>query len=128
MTYENSGFSRRRVLQASVAAGVAAAMGPSVLNAASAGAPILRKIPSSGELLPVIGTGTNAFGVSAPADLDQIRGVLRCVAVNTDGVPAEGNVLAGRATIEHASPTPAMTSSRHGPPWSTSRTSPTTAR
>lgn len=78
MSTEFSGFSRRGVLKAGVAAGVAAAMGHPVLQAAApAGAPILRKIPSSGEMLPVIGTGTNAFGVSAPADLDQIRGVLR---------------------------------------------------
>jgi aryl-alcohol dehydrogenase-like predicted oxidoreductase len=72
------GYSRRRLLKAGVAAGVAAAMGPSVLRGASAAdAPILRKIPSTGEQLPVIGIGTNAFGVSAPEELSAIREVLR---------------------------------------------------
>jgi aryl-alcohol dehydrogenase-like predicted oxidoreductase len=73
-----SGLSRRRLLQAGVAAGVAAAIGSPLLQAAApAGAPILRRIPSTGEQLPVIGTGTNAFGVSDPKELDEIRGVLR---------------------------------------------------
>ncbi|MEY2855330.1 MAG: hypothetical protein RL030_2462 [Pseudomonadota bacterium] len=72
------GYSRRHLLKAGVAAGVAAAMGPSVLHAAAVGgAPILRKIPSTGEPLPVIGIGTNAFGVSAPEELNAIREVLR---------------------------------------------------
>lgn len=73
-----SGLSRRRILQAGVAAGVAAAIGSPLLQAAApAGAPILRKIPSTGEELPMIGTGTNAFGVSDPKELEEIRGVLR---------------------------------------------------
>jgi aryl-alcohol dehydrogenase-like predicted oxidoreductase len=71
------GFSRRRVLQVGVAAGVTAAIGSPLLQAAAAGAPILRKIPSTGEQLPVIGTGTNAFGVADSAELEAIRGVLR---------------------------------------------------
>ncbi|MDR2215149.1 MAG: aldo/keto reductase, partial [Nevskiaceae bacterium] len=71
------GLSRRRVLQAGVAAGVSAALGSPLLQAAAANAQILRKIPASGEEVPVIGTGTNAFGVNDPAELDAIRGVLR---------------------------------------------------
>lgn len=38
--------------------------------------PITRKIPSSGEALPVIGIGTNAFGVSDPAQRAKIKDVL----------------------------------------------------
>jgi aryl-alcohol dehydrogenase-like predicted oxidoreductase len=44
--------------------------------AAPAGAPILRTIPSSGEKLPVIGIGTNAFGVTDPAELASRKAVL----------------------------------------------------
>ena len=40
-------------------------------------APILRKIPSTGEMLPVIGIGTNAFGVNAPEEMATIRDVLQ---------------------------------------------------
>ena len=73
-----SEISRRGLLKAGVATGVAATLGSSWLGAGEAGgALITRPIPSSGERIPVIGTGTNAFGVSAPADLEQIRGVLR---------------------------------------------------
>ncbi|MCC5795463.1 MAG: aldo/keto reductase [Chromatiales bacterium] len=40
--------------------------------------PLIRKpVPSTGELLPVIGLGTNAFGVSAPEELARVREVLR---------------------------------------------------
>ena len=72
-------LSRRRLLQTGLAAGMAATLGSSLaLGAAPAsGAPILRSIPSTGEKLPVIGIGTNAFGVTAPEELAAIRDVLR---------------------------------------------------
>jgi aryl-alcohol dehydrogenase-like predicted oxidoreductase len=38
--------------------------------------PILKTIPSSGEKLPVIGLGTNAYGVSEPADIAARKEVL----------------------------------------------------
>ena len=59
---------RRTVIQAGIAAGVAGALSslapPS--HAAESSAPILRTIPSTGEKLPVVGIGTNAFSVNAP--------------------------------------------------------------
>ncbi|MGC4027323.1 MAG: aldo/keto reductase [Steroidobacteraceae bacterium] len=71
-------MSRRGVLAAGMAAGVTAAMGPSLVAAAeTANRQILRTIPSTGERLPVIGIGTNAFGVTAPDELAAIRDVLK---------------------------------------------------
>jgi aryl-alcohol dehydrogenase-like predicted oxidoreductase len=72
-----SSVSRRSVLQASVAVGVTSALGQQFAVAAAAPAPILRMIPATGEKLPVIGIGTNAFGVTAEADLMAIKDVLK---------------------------------------------------
>jgi hypothetical protein len=47
-------------------------------------------------------------GTIPPLGAGSFTGALRCVAVNTDGIPAERNVLAGSATIERASSTPAV--------------------
>jgi aryl-alcohol dehydrogenase-like predicted oxidoreductase len=70
--------SRRSAIKTGVAAGVCAALGTGLASAAApAMQPILRTIPSSGEKIPVVGIGTNAFGVSAPEDLAAIREVLR---------------------------------------------------
>jgi aryl-alcohol dehydrogenase-like predicted oxidoreductase len=71
-------ISRRKILQAGIAAGVTAAVGSSLASAAApAGAQILRTIPSSGEKLPSVGIGTNAFGVTAPDDLAAIKSVIQ---------------------------------------------------
>ena len=73
-------FTRRRVLQAGALAsagfvlqrqGLAADAHPKALSL------ITKPIPSSGEKLPVIGIGTNAYGVSAPEELALRREVLR---------------------------------------------------
>lgn len=69
-------ISRRRVIQAGVATGVAIAAGPAFAAAASQEAPILRAIPSSGERLPVVGTGTNAYGVTDAGELAELKRVL----------------------------------------------------
>lgn len=69
-------FSRRALLQAGVATGVAAALGRPAWAAAAADAPILRAIPSSGEKIPVIGIGTNAFDVTAAEELATRKQVL----------------------------------------------------
>jgi aryl-alcohol dehydrogenase-like predicted oxidoreductase len=73
-----SHLSRRDVLRASVAAGVAAVVGATRTASAqqAGGAPILKAIPSSGEKIPVIGLGTNAYGVSDPADIAARKEVL----------------------------------------------------
>lgn len=70
-----SDFSRRDVIAGGTLAG-AALMLPGAACAATAGTPILKAIPSSGEKLPVIGIGTNAFGVTDPAELAARREVL----------------------------------------------------
>lgn len=67
--------SRRSMLRGSLAlAGVAIA--PRLAGAAAPQA-ILRAIPSTGEQLPVVGIGTNAFDVESAADLAPLREVLR---------------------------------------------------
>jgi len=71
-------LSRRAVVQGGLALGAGLALGPGLaFGAAPAGAPILRTIPSSGEKLPVIGIGTNAFGVTDPAEVEARKEVLR---------------------------------------------------
>jgi aryl-alcohol dehydrogenase-like predicted oxidoreductase len=69
-------LSRRAVLQAGVATGVTAALGGVVLAANPTVTPILRQIPSTGEKVPVIGVGTNAYGVTSAGELAELRRVL----------------------------------------------------
>jgi len=66
-------FSRRDVLQAGLLAGVSASL-PEVSVAAQSNAVIMRPIPSTGEKIPVMGIGTNRFGV---ADYDEVKAVLK---------------------------------------------------
>ncbi len=71
-------ISRRQVIASGIAAGVAAALPGSAAWAAAANAkPILRTIPSSGEKIPVVGIGTNAFDVTAPEDIATRKQVLQ---------------------------------------------------
>ena len=71
-------LSRRSVMKASIAAGVSAALGGPFLSAnAAAELPLITKpIPSTGERLPVVGLGTNAYSVSAPEEVAARREVL----------------------------------------------------
>lgn len=72
-------ISRRSMLRAAL--GVAAAARAARLPAATddAGEPLLRTVPSTGEKLPVVGIGTNAFDVEAPQALAPLREVLRAM-------------------------------------------------
>jgi aryl-alcohol dehydrogenase-like predicted oxidoreductase len=72
-------LSRRDVLQAGIAGGAAMALGATVAQSADA-APILEAIPSSGEKIPVIGLGTNAYGVTDAAELAARKEVLQRMA------------------------------------------------
>src|SRR5687768_8169673 len=63
-----SSLSRRDVLLAGIAGGVALALHAPGAQSAQA-VPILKAIPSSGEKIPVIGLGTNAYGVTDAAEL-----------------------------------------------------------
>jgi aryl-alcohol dehydrogenase-like predicted oxidoreductase len=70
-------LSRRQLIQAGVATGVAASMGQLAMAAnAPAGATITKPMPSSKEAIPVVGVGTNAFGVTDAEQLAELKRVL----------------------------------------------------
>lgn len=69
-------LSRRDVLRAGMVGGIAMALhAPGAESAETA--PILKAIPSSGEKIPVIGLGTNAYGVTDAAELASRKEVLQ---------------------------------------------------
>jgi aryl-alcohol dehydrogenase-like predicted oxidoreductase len=69
---------RRDVLKAGVMTGAALAFGHSLpLFARQANLPLITKpIPSTGEQLPVIGLGTNAYSVNTPEQMAPLREIL----------------------------------------------------
>jgi aryl-alcohol dehydrogenase-like predicted oxidoreductase len=69
-------LSRRDVLRAGIAGGLAMALHSPGAQSADA-APILKAIPSSGEKIPVIGLGTNAYGVTDATELASRKEVLQ---------------------------------------------------
>lgn len=82
----NSVVTRRAVIQGGLAAGVGLAIGGTVTaaDAANSAAPvggnlpvITKAIPSTGELLPVVGLGTNQYSVTAPEEIAARREVLQ---------------------------------------------------
>jgi aryl-alcohol dehydrogenase-like predicted oxidoreductase len=73
----NREISRRQVIQGGVAAGVALAMRGAWAADAKALPQVLKTIPSTGEKLPAVGVGTNAFGVTAPEEVAEIKRVLQ---------------------------------------------------
>jgi len=76
MTRTTSLFSRRDVLRAGILGGVAVAVhAPGVQSADST--PILKAIPSTGEKIPVIGLGTNAYSVTDAAEIALRKEVLQ---------------------------------------------------
>ncbi len=76
MSIKDREFSRRRVIQAGVATGVALAMRGALAAEAKPLPQILKTIPSSGEKLPAVGVGTNAFGVTSAEELAELKRVL----------------------------------------------------
>ena len=78
-----SGVSRRSVVQGGLAAGVGMAMGSAWITAGAAAEsagnlPVITKaIPSTGEMLPVVGLGTNQYSVTSPEDIAARREVLQ---------------------------------------------------
>ena len=72
-----SHFSRRDVLRAGILGGVAVALHPAVQARAADSTPILKPIPATGEKIPVIGLGTNAYGVTDAAELASRKEVLQ---------------------------------------------------
>lgn len=76
MNMTSKNLSRRQALQLALAAGAGAALSP--LSAQSGGADLITKaIPSSGRKIPVVGLGTNAYGVDDAAELAARREVLK---------------------------------------------------
>lgn len=82
----NSVVTRRAVIQGGLAAGVGLAIGGTAVAAdaaksaaaAEANLPVITKaIPSTGELLPVVGLGTNQYSVTAPEEIAARREVLQ---------------------------------------------------
>jgi aryl-alcohol dehydrogenase-like predicted oxidoreductase len=75
---DHSRLSRRAVMQGSLAAGLALALGRVAQAADAASVPLITKsIPSSGEKLPVVGLGTNAYSVTTPQEIAARREVLQ---------------------------------------------------
>jgi aryl-alcohol dehydrogenase-like predicted oxidoreductase len=90
-------FTRRDVMRigAFVAGGLAFARSSSAATGSVKASLISRTIPASGEKIPIVGLGTNAYGVSAPQELAARREVLeRMVAMGAsvvDTAPAYGD-------------------------------------
>jgi aryl-alcohol dehydrogenase-like predicted oxidoreductase len=70
-------FSRRDVLLAGILGGAAVALHAASRAQAAESAAILKAIPSSGEKIPVIGLGTNAYSVTDAAELASRKEVLQ---------------------------------------------------
>jgi aryl-alcohol dehydrogenase-like predicted oxidoreductase len=72
-------LSRRSIVKGGVAAGIAMTLGSSQAFSADASSlPLITKaVPSTGEKLPVIGLGTNAYSVTAPEEIAARREVLQ---------------------------------------------------
>lgn len=71
-------FSRRDALKLAALAGAGAAIGPSPWSTIvqAQGTLITRPIPSTGERVPVVGLGTNVYGVKTPAEMVPLKAVL----------------------------------------------------
>jgi len=103
-------WSRRRFLATGVAASASALLGgtpfPAQGRVAADGDAITRPIPSTGEPLPVIGLGTNAYGVSDPAEYAARKAVLARMpelggsVVDTASAYGDSELVIGRALAE----------------------------
>ena len=74
---DGANFSRRALIKSGVYATVGFAVARAGIAAAADLALITKTIPSTKEKLPVIGIGTNNFGVSAPEELAARRDVIK---------------------------------------------------
>jgi aryl-alcohol dehydrogenase-like predicted oxidoreductase len=104
--FDRSNFSRRTVLKGGVLATVGLTVGGSAF-AADKDLPLITKaIPATKEKLPVIGIGTNAFGVSDAAELAARRDVLKRLpelggtVVDTAQAYGTSEVVIGNAVAE----------------------------
>jgi aryl-alcohol dehydrogenase-like predicted oxidoreductase len=85
---QHTSMSRREALKMATTTGAGLALGHLAwpFAADAQGAPILKAIPKGGEKLPVIGLGTNTYGVKTPEEMAPLREVLRAM-------PAAGGTL-----------------------------------
>ena len=85
---QHTSMSRREALKIATTTGAALALAhlPFPIAMDAQGAPILKAIPKGGEKLPVIGLGTNTYGVKTPEEMAPLREVLRAM-------PAAGGTL-----------------------------------
>lgn len=74
----NSGISRRRLIQSSVYASTALALNPLLRSQAAQNELIMGTIPSTGEQIPAVGLGSSAnfAQIARNEDMDALRGVL----------------------------------------------------
>lgn len=103
-------WSRRHFVGTGIATAVALGLGRHAVAAAEPATPglalITRLIPATGEQIPVVGLGTNAFGVSEPEDYAARRDVLARMPelggrlVDTARAYGESEVVIGRALAE----------------------------
>lgn len=71
-------LTRRDALRLAAMAGAGTALGalPFATRLDAQGAPITKPIPSSGERVPVVGLGTNTYGVKTPEEMVPLKAVL----------------------------------------------------
>lgn len=104
-SFRHAPLSRRALLQGGLGVAATLALPEQLLQAADAASRlplITRAIPSTGERLPVVGLGTNAYSVSEPEELAARREVLEHLpklggkVVDTARVYGESEVVIGR--------------------------------
>src|SRR5262245_12118027 len=105
----NTRISRRAVMQQGIAAGIGVALyGPALLaeDAVSKLPLITKPIPSTGERLPVVGLGTNAYSVATAEEIAARREVLQhfpqlgAKVVDTARGYGESEVVIGKLVAE----------------------------
>jgi aryl-alcohol dehydrogenase-like predicted oxidoreductase len=103
----SSRLSRRALIEGGLTVGAGLSLGWSAGSAAAESLPqITKAIPSTGEKLPVIGLGTNAYGVTAPDEIAARREVLKhfpelgAKVVDTARGYGESEVVIGRLLNE----------------------------
>jgi aryl-alcohol dehydrogenase-like predicted oxidoreductase len=85
-------LSRRAAIKAASASAAAVALARALPAWAQSLAPITKPIPSSGERLPVIGLGTNAYSANTPEQMAPLREVL-------EHMPKAGGTLIDTARV-----------------------------
>lgn len=96
-------LTRRDALRAALLAGLGASLAARGLSAADGGTLITKAIPSTGERLPVIGLGTNAFNESIAPQLREVLArfsALRATMIDTAASYGESEAVIGALVAE----------------------------